>query len=281
MFEVYNVYRSALVSLIIVLVLPRKRGLQEKPPQVTITEIPGKGRGVILQESVLKDTYIAEYKTPKRKGVYPRKERRKHEIEYTRNNEGCMILEVQTTEGWMCLDATRRHDSLGRLFNHAPAHSATIRPFKALFLEGKWRVGFVSTRDLEAGEELTWDYGCRLEGQYWLLRRKPTAAKEVSTLQTLARLFMKLWVAHTTTLKCSLPLPFITSGGHPRDAPTGSLQQPVSSHRLAQWPPHQFKLINTHSGAHPSPQRRSHRVTAATGEFTQACSMATTSIQTY
>lgn len=113
---------------------------------------------------------MLEYKSYK---VYPQDERDSHETEYKFNDEGCMILEVQTSQGWFCLDATRRHNTLGRLLNHAPPSQATLKPFKPLKVNGKLRVGFLSTRDLAPDTELTWDYGCPPHGQRWLMRRAP------------------------------------------------------------------------------------------------------------
>ena len=43
--------------------------------------------------------------------------RRLRESEYPMNNEPCMILEVLTKAGWVCL-ATRCTDVPGRLMNH-------------------------------------------------------------------------------------------------------------------------------------------------------------------
>ena len=52
--------------------------------------------------------------------------------------------------------------------NHAPKAVATLCP---LFIRGKWRVGFTAARDLHAGDELTWDYGCPPKGIEWLGQR--------------------------------------------------------------------------------------------------------------
>ena len=43
--------------------------------------------------------------------TYRRLERQRHEYEYGLNDEPCMILEVHTKAGWMCLDATRATDT--------------------------------------------------------------------------------------------------------------------------------------------------------------------------
>ena len=140
-----------------------------------IEETEDKGRGVFADAPIVKGKYICEYKTTQ---VYKREEKARHEEEYACNQEACMILEVQTAEGWMCLDATRRFGTLGRLMNHAPRTSATVKPFKALKVNGKWRVAFLATRDIEKGEELTWDYGCPPEGQAWLMRRRTKPASD-------------------------------------------------------------------------------------------------------
>ena len=143
---------------------------KEEKRVMEICDVPGKGRAVFLREPIAKDTFVLEYKTSE---VYPRRERQKHEDVYELNNEGCMILEVETSQGWFCLDATRRHNTLGRLMNHAPPRKATLRPFKPLFVKGKWRVGFIAVKDLDPNTELTWDYGCVADGQEWLMKRPP------------------------------------------------------------------------------------------------------------
>ena len=85
--------------------------------------------------------------------MYKREERAIYEGEYANNQEACMILEAQTQEGWVCLDATRHLGTLGRLMNHAPKTSATVKPFKALIVNGKWKVAFLATCDIAVGEQ--------------------------------------------------------------------------------------------------------------------------------
>lgn len=69
-----------------------------------------------------------------------------------------MVFDVCTPEGWVTLDTTRRYNTIGRLMNHAPVRKATVKPFKALHVGDKWKVAFLAVRDIEEGEELTWDY---------------------------------------------------------------------------------------------------------------------------
>ena len=69
-----------------------------------------------------------------------------------------MILEVETKTGWVSLDATRCIDIPGRLIDQEINKTSIARPYKAILIIGQWRVGFISTRDLVPGDELTWEY---------------------------------------------------------------------------------------------------------------------------
>lgn len=141
--------------------------MSHQAPPVVIKEAPGKGRGVFATAPIRKGQYVMEYKTEK---IYRREDRVEQERQYAENGEACMVFDVQTSEGWYTLDATRRFDTVGRLMNHAPARVATVIPFKPLQIKEKLRLAFLAARDIETGEELTWDYGCRPEGQTWLMR---------------------------------------------------------------------------------------------------------------
>ena len=78
---------------------------------------------------------VLEYKT---KEVYPRgKKSEEMEAEYKANEEPCMVLQVQTPQGWYCLNAKRKFNTLGRLLNHAAPREATAKPFKLLMVYGR------------------------------------------------------------------------------------------------------------------------------------------------
>ena len=57
----------------------------------------------------------------------------------------------------MCLDATRLYAIPGSFLNDAQAWAAILKPFRPLFAQGKLRVGFLATRNIMKGEELTWN----------------------------------------------------------------------------------------------------------------------------
>ncbi len=125
--------------------------------QLEVVEVEGKGLGVVAGEKILKHQFVCEYKYSL---SYGREERASHEQEYAINEEGCYVLEVQLPTGkWLCLDANRNYNSFGRLINHSRPASVCLRLHSPLYMRGKRRVGLYSCRDIEKGEELSFDYG--------------------------------------------------------------------------------------------------------------------------
>ena len=82
--------------------------LSNKSAPLTIKESTGRGRGVFAAALIGKREYITEYKGE----VYSRSALPQHQREYSRNDEGCYVLEVQLPDGqgWICIDATRRYN---------------------------------------------------------------------------------------------------------------------------------------------------------------------------
>lgn len=154
--------------------------LTKTPSAVEVVKIEGKGRGVIARDFIPKDHYICEYETS---AVYPRSQMKKHEEEYTINGEGSYILEVQIDSKWMCFDATRRYDGIGRLLNHAPSQLVNCKPYNALFVRGKYRIAFITTKDVTAGEELLYDYGCGMQDEWVLPEPKVRTCLPIHNVQ--------------------------------------------------------------------------------------------------
>lgn len=128
-----------------------------------------KGRGVFAIKKIEKNEYLCEYRTTR---VYHPRKREKYESEYDANQEGSYLLETQYGPK-MVFDATRCYDQLGRYINHSSTHT-NCRYWRPLLVRGKWRVGFVATRDIEEGEELLYDYGVR--GASWMVSESPKKA---------------------------------------------------------------------------------------------------------
>lgn len=130
----------------------------------------GKGRGVMAEEHIKKGEFVCEYKYAE---AYPRKMRKERDEEYGQNDEGCFIMEVTTDSGKkLCLDATYNINSYGRYINHTCHKMANLKMFKPLLISGKWRVAFLSTRDIEAGEALGYDYGQEKNVPEWMKKKR-------------------------------------------------------------------------------------------------------------
>ena len=125
-----------------------------------------KGRGVFATRKLEKGEYLCEYQTTK---VYHPKKREKYEREYEANNEASYLLETQYGRK-LVFDATRSYDQFGRYINHSSTHH-NCRYWRPLLVRGKWRVGFIATRDIDEGEELCYDYGVR--GMSWMVGESP------------------------------------------------------------------------------------------------------------
>ena len=75
--------------------------------------------------------------------------------EYDLNGEGSYTIEAQIGGGGgggaLCFDATTNLGSWGRYINHSPQSEANIQ---ASMVRGKWRIAFLATPHIAAGEEL-------------------------------------------------------------------------------------------------------------------------------
>ena len=76
------------------------------------------------------------------------------------NSEGSYIVTSSHPVGGekiLCWDATRIYHQFGRYRNHAQHPNAKLT--SPLWVRGKWRIGFVATKDITEGDEVVWDYG--------------------------------------------------------------------------------------------------------------------------
>lgn len=63
--------------------------------------------------------------------------------------------------------------SWGRYINHSFPPKANVKMVAPIHIGNKWRVGFISTRQIMEGEELLYDYGQQSNGPDWLKKKKP------------------------------------------------------------------------------------------------------------
>ena len=137
-----------------------------KTKKLELTDDDGtRGRGVIAEEDIKAGEFVVEYKYNE---CYKAREKKSREKEYVTNTEGCYILEVQLPDGkgWLCLDATRNMSCWGRYINHSA--TPNLKMWKPLLMRGKWRVGFLAMRDIQKGEELTYNYGKQKNPPDWM-----------------------------------------------------------------------------------------------------------------
>ena len=120
-----------------------------------------RGRGVFAKTDIEKGTYLCEYRTTR---VYHPNKKDKYVKEYELNGEGCYLLET-CYKPKLVFDATRCFDQIGRYINHSSS-GGNCCYWRPLYVRGKYRVGFVATRHIRAGEELYYDYGVR--GLDWM-----------------------------------------------------------------------------------------------------------------
>ena len=84
------------------------------------------------------------------------------------------IIPPRGSEGrWWCFDANRRVNQFGRYMNIAPgnmANATAVPPY--VVVEGRLRLAFTATKPIQAGDEITWDYG--VCGEPWLSKQGNT-----------------------------------------------------------------------------------------------------------
>lgn len=85
--------------------------MKGKSVKLLITEVPGKGQGVVAEEDIEPGVYVTEYEHELHKS---RREMKAAEKDYISNNEGCFIMEAKVNGKTIYLDATRCFSSYGR-----------------------------------------------------------------------------------------------------------------------------------------------------------------------
>lgn len=127
---------------------------------------PDKGRGIITTKAFKRGEFVIEYYGEL---ISYEEAKRREEIYTDKENIGCYMYYFRFRNKQYCVDATKETDRLGRLINHSKKGNLKTRTF--LIEESPHLVLFAS-RDIEPGEELSYDYGDRrkaaLETHPWL-----------------------------------------------------------------------------------------------------------------
>jgi len=132
-----------------------------------IEDIPGKGRGIVAQKNFKRGDFVIEYA-----GDLISIDKAKEREEAYRENPsvGCYMYYFNFRNRKFCVDATAESGKLGRLINHS---TKTPNLNTRLFPIGETpHLIFIAARNINAGEELMYDYGDRskdaTEAHPWL-----------------------------------------------------------------------------------------------------------------
>ncbi|XP_008334002.1 lysine methyltransferase 5Ab isoform X2 [Cynoglossus semilaevis] len=120
-----------------------------------VKHIEGKGRGVFALKSFSKGEFVVEYHG----NLLELAEAKVREAEYAQDpSTGCYMYYFQYQSRTYCVDATKETSRLGRLVNHSKSGNCQTRLHP---IDGSPHLILVASRDIEAGEELLYDYGDR------------------------------------------------------------------------------------------------------------------------
>ncbi|XP_062999776.1 N-lysine methyltransferase KMT5A [Elgaria multicarinata webbii] len=137
-----------------------------KEDGMKIDVIAGKGRGVVATRPFRRGDFVVEYHGD----LIEITDAKKREAAYAQDpSTGCYMYYFQFLSKTYCVDATKETNRLGRLINHSKCGNCQT---KLHALGGIPHLILVASRDIEAGEELLYDYGDRskasLEAHPWL-----------------------------------------------------------------------------------------------------------------
>ncbi|KAM6931339.1 lysine methyltransferase 5Ab [Xenentodon cancila] len=120
-----------------------------------VKHIEGKGRGVFALRGFKKGDFVVEYHGD----LLDLAQAKIREAQYAEDPEtGCYMYYFQHQSKSYCVDATKETGRLGRLINHSKNGNCHTRLHA---IDGDPHLILVASRDIEAEEELLYDYGDR------------------------------------------------------------------------------------------------------------------------
>ncbi|XP_041854425.1 lysine methyltransferase 5Ab [Melanotaenia boesemani] len=129
-----------------------KNGTEEG---MQVRHIEGKGRGVFAMKDFKKGDYVVEYHGD----LLDLTQAKMREDKYAEDPQtGCYMYYFQYQSKTYCVDATKETGRLGRLINHSKTGNCQTRLH---VIDGTPHLILVASRDIEAEEELLYDYGDR------------------------------------------------------------------------------------------------------------------------
>ncbi|XP_072243072.1 lysine methyltransferase 5Ab [Leuresthes tenuis] len=129
-----------------------KNGIEEG---MEVKHMEGKGRGVFAVRGFKKGEYVVEYHGD----LLDRAQAKIREAQYAKDPQtGCYMYYFQYQSKNYCVDATKETGRLGRLINHSKSGNCQTRLHP---IDGMPHLILVASKDIEAEEELLYDYGDR------------------------------------------------------------------------------------------------------------------------
>ncbi|KAM4617088.1 lysine methyltransferase 5Ab [Polymixia lowei] len=129
-----------------------KNGVEEG---MQVKHIEGKGRGVFAVGGFKKGEFVVEYHG----NLLELAKAKEREAQYAQDPEtGCYMYYFQYQGKTFCVDATKETSRLGRLINHSKNGNCQTRLHD---IDGRPHLILVASKDIEADEELLYDYGDR------------------------------------------------------------------------------------------------------------------------
>ncbi|KAL0979382.1 hypothetical protein UPYG_G00184350 [Umbra pygmaea] len=129
-----------------------RNGIEEG---LQVKHIDGKGRGVFAVRPFKKGQFVIEYHGD----LLRLADAKKREAVYARDpGTGCYMYYFHYLSKTYCVDATKESTRLGRLLNHSKTGNCQTRLHD---IDGTPHLILVASRDIEAEEELLYDYGDR------------------------------------------------------------------------------------------------------------------------
>lgn len=129
-----------------------KNGIEEG---MQVKNIDGKGRGVFAVSGFKRGDFVVEYHGD----LLDLAEAKIREAQYAEDPQtGCYMYYFQYQSKTYCVDATKETSRLGRLINHCKSGNCQTRLHP---IDGTPHLILVASRDINAGEELLYDYGDR------------------------------------------------------------------------------------------------------------------------
>ncbi|XP_037338345.2 lysine methyltransferase 5Ab isoform X1 [Pungitius pungitius] len=120
-----------------------------------IKHIEGKGRGIFASKLFKRGEFVVEYHGD----LLELSEAKIREAQYTQDpQKGCYMYYFQYQSKTYCVDATEETSRLGRLLNHSKTGNCQTRLHA---IDGSPHLILVASRDIDAEEELLYDYGDR------------------------------------------------------------------------------------------------------------------------